>query len=216
MRIAVLGTGMVGRTLGGGLAGVGHDVVLATRDPDTTRARPEWVGVELPLVRLAEAGEGAELVVNATSGAGSLAALQAVGAEALAGKVVLDLSNALDHSRGFPPSLFVVNTDSLAEQLQRTFPEARIVKAFNTMSVSVMVDPSVAGGESTVFVAGNDPDARTTVAALAADLGWHDVLDLGDLTAARALEMYLPLWLRLFRTVGTLMLNIKVVRAAEG
>jgi predicted dinucleotide-binding enzyme len=216
MRIAVLGTGMVGRTLGGGLAGVGHDVVLATRDPDTTRTRPEWVGVELPLVRLAEAAEGAEVVVNATSGAGSLAALQAVGAEPLAGKVVLDLSNPLDHSHGFPPSLFVVNTDSLAEQLQLAFPEARIVKAFNTMSVSVMVDPSVAGGESTVFVAGNDPDARATVAALAADLGWRDVLDLGDLTAARAMEMYLPLWLRLFRSVGTLMLNIKVVRAAEG
>jgi predicted dinucleotide-binding enzyme len=195
---------------------VGHDVVLATRDPDTTRARQEWVGVELPLVRLAEAAEGAEVVVNATSGAGSLAALQAVGSEPLAGKVVLDLSNPLDHSHGFPPSLFVVNTDSLAEQLQLAFPEARIVKAFNTMSVSVMVDPSLAGGESTVFVAGNDSDARATVAALAADLGWRDVLDLGDLTAARAMEMYLPLWLRLFRTVGTLMLNIKVVRAPEG
>jgi 8-hydroxy-5-deazaflavin:NADPH oxidoreductase len=216
MRIAVIGTGMVGRTLGAGLARVGHDVVLATRDPDTTRARPEWVGVELPLLRLAEAAEGAEVVVNATSGAGSLAALQAVGAEALAGKVVLDLSNPLDHSHGFPPSLFVVNTDSLAEQLQLAFPEARIVKAFNTMSVSVIVDPSAAGGESTVFVAVNDPDARATVASLAADLGWQDILDLGDLTAARALEMYLPLWLRLFRTVGTLMLNIKVVRAPEG
>jgi 8-hydroxy-5-deazaflavin:NADPH oxidoreductase len=216
MRIAVLGTGIVGRTLGAGLARVGHEVVLATRDPDATRARQEWVGVELPLVRYAEAGEGAEVVVNATSGSGSLAALQAVGAEALIGKVVLDLSNPLDHSHGFPPSLFVVNTDSLAEQLQRAFPQVRVVKAFNTMSVSVMVDPSVAGGESTVFVAGNDPDARATVAALAADLGWQDVLDLGDLTAARALEMYLPLWLRLFRTVGTLMLNIKVVRAPEG
>jgi predicted dinucleotide-binding enzyme len=216
MRIAVIGTGVVGRTLGAALAKVGHDVVLATRDPDATRARQEWAGVELPLVRLAEAGEGAEVVVNATSGAGSLAALQAVGADALAGKVVIDVSNALDFSAGFPPSLLVVNTDSLAEQLQRAFPEARIVKAFNIMTAAVMVDPSLVDGETTFLLAGNDADARATVAALAADLGWQDVLDLGDLTGARAMEMYLPLWLRLFRTVGSPVLNIKVVRAAEG
>jgi 8-hydroxy-5-deazaflavin:NADPH oxidoreductase len=216
MRIAVIGTGSAGRTLGAGLAKVGHDVVLATRDPDATRARQEWVGVDLPLVRHAEAGEGAEVVVNATSGSGSLAALQAVGADALAGKVVIDVANPLDFSTGFPPSLFVVNTDSLAEQLQRAFPHARIVKAFNIMTAAVMVDPSTVGGETTFLLAGNDPDARATVADLAADLGWRDVLDLGDLTAARAMEMYLPLWLRLFRAAGTGILNIKVVRPAEG
>jgi 8-hydroxy-5-deazaflavin:NADPH oxidoreductase len=216
MRIAVIGTGTVGRTLGAGLAKAGHDVVLGTRDPDATRSRQEWVGVELPLARYAEAGKGAEVVINATSGAGSMEALQAVGADALAGKVVIDVANALDFSAGFPPSLFVVNTDSLAEQLQRTFPEARVVKAFNIMTAAVMVDPSLVDGETTFLLAGNDADARATVAALAVDLGWRDVLDLGDLTAARAMEMYLPLWLRLFRTLGNGILNIKVVRAAEG
>ena len=211
MRIAVIGTGMVGRTLAAGLARIGHDVVVGTRDPDATRARDEWHDSDLQLVRYADAGTNADLVINATNGAGSLAALQEVGAGALAGKVVLDMSNPLDTTRGFPPSLFVVNTDSLAEQLQRAFPEARVVKAFNTVTVAVTVDPSRAGGDSTAFVAGNDPQARSTVVALARELGWQDVLELGDLSAARAMEMYLPLWLRLFRTVGTPMVNVKVV-----
>lgn len=152
------------------------------------------------------------MFINATNGAGSLPALQAVG-EALSGKVVIDTSNALDFSRGFPPSLFVSNTDSLAEQLQRELPEARLVKMFNTMANQVMVNPGGLGAESTVFVAGNDPAARQSAASLAADLGWTDVFDLGDLTAARGLEMYLPLWLRIFGQIGRPEFNIKLVRA---
>jgi NADPH-dependent F420 reductase len=211
MRIAVIGTGSVGRTLAAGFTRVGHDVVVGTRDPEATRARAEWTDSDLQLVALGEAGKDADVVVNATRGNGSEEALRGVGAEALAGKVILDVSNPLDMSRGFPPSLFVVNTDSLAEQLQRAFPEARVVKAFNTVTAAVMVDPSRAGGDSTAFVAGNDPQARATVVRLARDLGWRDVLEIGDLTAARAMEMYLPLWLRLFQTTGTAMVNVKVV-----
>jgi 8-hydroxy-5-deazaflavin:NADPH oxidoreductase len=213
MRIAVIGTGMVGRTLGDGLSKVGHDVVVGTRDPARTRARDEWATTSLSLASYNEVGAGADLFVNATSGEASLEALQAVGEDALAGKVLIDVSNALDHSSGFPPSLFVSNTDSLAEQLQRAFPRTRVVKAFNTMTVAVMVNPrALGGGDTTVFVAGNDADARATVAGVATDLGWTDVMDLGDLTAARGLEMWLPLWLRLFSTVGVPMFNIKVVR----
>jgi 8-hydroxy-5-deazaflavin:NADPH oxidoreductase len=211
MRIAVIGTGSVGQTLAAGLVRVGHDVVVGTRDPEATRARTEWADSDLRLVQLADAGKDADVVVNATRGNGSEEALRGVGAEALAGKVILDVSNPLDMSRGFPPSLFVVNTDSLAEQLQRAFPEAKVVKAFNTVTAAVMVDPSRAGGDSTAFVAGNDPEARATVVGLARDLGWRDVLEIGDLTAARAMEMYLPLWLRLFQTTGTPMVNVKVV-----
>ena len=211
MRIAVIGTGSVGRTLAAGFTRIGHEVVVGTRDPDATKARDAWADSDLTLVRLAEAGRDADLVVNATNGAGSQAALAEVGADALAGKVVMDVSNPLDMSHGFPPSLFVVNTDSLAEQLQRAFPEARVVKTFNTVTAAVMVDPSRAGGESTAFVAGNDPEARSTVVRLARELGWQDVLELGDLSAARAMEMYLPLWLRLFQSVGTPMVNVKVV-----
>ena len=213
MRIAVIGTGMVGRTLGEGLAKVGHDVVVGTRDPARTRAREEWGATSLSLASYGQVGVGADIFVNATSGDASLEALQAVGDEALAGKVLIDVSNALDRSSGFPPALFVCNTDSLAEQLQRAFPSTKVVKAFNTMTAPVMVNPgAVGGGDTTVFVAGNDADARATVAAVATDLGWTDVMDLGDLTAARGLEMWVSLWLRLFSSLGVPMFNIKVVR----
>jgi hypothetical protein len=151
------------------------------------------------------------MFINATNGRGSLSALQAVG-DALNGKVVIDASNALDFSQGFPPSLFVSNTDSLAEQLQRELPEARIVKMFNTMANEVMINPRGLTDDSTVFVAGNDPAARQAAASLAADLGWADVFDLGDLTAARGLEMYLPLWVRIFAQLGRPQFNIKLVR----
>lgn len=213
MRIAVIGTGMVGRTLGEGLAKVGHDVVVGTRDPARTRARDEWGVTSLSLASYGQIGVGADLFINATSGDASLEALQAVGDEALAGKVLIDVSNALDRSSGFPPTLFVCNTDSLAEQLQRAFPRTKVVKAFNTMTAAVMVNPgAVGGGDTTVFVAGNDADARATVAAVATDLGWIDVMDLGDLTAARGLEMWVSLWLRLLMALGRPMFNIKVVR----
>jgi 8-hydroxy-5-deazaflavin:NADPH oxidoreductase len=213
MRIAVIGTGMVGRTLGEGLAKVGHDVVVGTRDPARTRARDEWGATSLSLASYGQVGAGADLFINATSGDASLEALQAVGDEALAGKVLIDVSNALDRSSGFPPTLFVCNTDSLAEQLQRAFPSTKVVKAFNTMTAAVMVNPgAVGGGDTTVFVAGNDADARATVAAVATDLGWTDVIDLGDLTAARGMEMWVSLWLRLFSSLGVPMFNIKVVR----
>ena len=209
MQIGIVGTGVVARLLGQGLADAGHQVSFGTRDPEQTRTREEWAGSELPLAAYADL-EG-EVYINSTKGDGSLEALQAVG-PALDGKVVIDTSNALDFSQGFPPSLFVCNTDSLAEQLQRAFPEARFVKMFNTMSSVVMVDPTAPGQESTVFVAGNDEAAKQTATKLAGDLGWNDVLDLGDLTAARGLEMYLPLWLRIFGVLGRPAFNIKVVR----
>jgi predicted dinucleotide-binding enzyme len=209
MQIAIVGSGVVARFLGQAFAAAGHDVTLGTRDPEQTRARDEWAGVSLPLATYADLA--GEVFVNATKGDGSLHALRAVG-PALDGKVVIDTSNPLDASRGFPPSLFVSNTDSLAEQLQQALPQVRLVKMFNTMAHEVMVDPAQLRQESTIFVAGNDADARQVAAALAADLGWTDVLDLGDLTAARGLEMYIPLWLRLYGAVGRPGFNIKVVR----
>jgi 8-hydroxy-5-deazaflavin:NADPH oxidoreductase len=199
----------VARLLGQGLADAGHQVSYGTRDPEQTRSREEWAGSDQRLAAYADL-EG-EVYINATKGEGSLAALQAVG-PALNGKVVVDTSNALDSSSGFPPSLFVKDTDSLAEQLQRALPEVRLVKMFNTMSSIVMVDPTAPGQESTVFIAGNDEAAKQAATNLAGDLGWTDVLDLGDLTAARGLEMYISLWLRIYRTLGRAEFNIKVVR----
>jgi 8-hydroxy-5-deazaflavin:NADPH oxidoreductase len=209
MQLAILGTGAVGPALGKAFTSAGHEVVIGTRDPEQTKAREEWAGVDLPLAAYEDLE--AEVFINATNGAGALSALQAVG-DALTGKVVIDTSNALDFSHGFPPSLFVSNTDSLAEQLQRELPESRLVKMFNTMANEVMVNPRRLGEDSTIFVAGNDPDARQTAASLAADLGWTDVFDLGDLSAARGLEMYLPLWVRIYSLLGRPDFNIKIVR----
>lgn len=225
MKTAVLGTGMVGQALASRLLELGHDVVVGTRDPEVTLSRTEPDGMGNPpfsawleahpaarLASLADAAAGAELVVNATSGAGALPALEQAGADNLAGKVVLDISNPLDFSQGFPPSLFVKDTDSLGEQLQRAFPQARIVKSLNTLNAGLMVDPKALGEESTVFVAGNDQAAKDAVTELLHSFGHTDVIDLGDITGARGTEMLLPVWLRLMQTLGTASFNFRVVR----
>lgn len=228
MKIAVLGTGMVGRAVAGRWSALGHDVVIGTRDVDATLARTDADGMGNPpyaewaqgqpdirLVTFADAGEHGEILVNATSGDGSLAALEAVGADRLAGKVVIDIANPLDFSAGFPPSLSVVNTDSLGEQLQRAFPEARVVKTLNTMNALVMVDPMRLPGDHNVFVAGGDADAKALVEGLLGEFGWppESIIDLGGLRAARGTEMYLPLWLSLMQTLGSPNFNIKIVKA---
>ena len=213
MRIAVIGTGHAGRTLAQGFQRTGHDVVVGTRDPDATRAREEWLGVDVPLAALGTVAADADLVVNVTNGQASLAALGEVGSDHLAGKVLLDVANPLDFSQGFPPTLSVKDTDSLAEQIQRAFPEARVVKSLNTVTASVMVDPSTVGdGDTTVFVAGDDEGARNQVSELLRELGWLDIVELDGLQNARGLEMWLPLWVRLMGALGTGEFNIKVVR----
>ncbi len=213
MRIAVIGTGIVGRTLAGAWSTKGHDVVVGTRDPDATAAREEWAGLGLSLTTLTSAAWGVDLVVNATNGAASLAALGEIGTEHLEGKVLLDVANPLDFSQGFPPTLSVKDTDSLAEQIQRAFPTARVVKSLNTVAASVMVDPgSVGDGDSTMFVAGDDAAARAQVAGLLAELGWRDVVELDGLHNARGMEMYLPLWVRLMGAFGTAEFNLKLIR----
>jgi 8-hydroxy-5-deazaflavin:NADPH oxidoreductase len=225
VRIAVLGTGPVGKSVAGKLAELGHEVVVGTRDPDGTLARTEpdtfgnppfsaWLeqNPRVEMVTLAEAAAGAELVVNATNGVGSLEALEAAGEENLAGKVLVDIANPLDFSQGMPPSLTVSNTDSLGEQIQRRFPHTKVVKALNTMNAYLMVDPKqLAGGGHTVFVSGNDHEAKATVGELLRQFGWSDIIDLGDISTARGSEMYLPLWARMY-ALGSPMFNIKVVR----
>lgn len=218
MRIAVLGTGMVGQAIAGRLAELGHEVMVGTRDVDATSARAEfsaWAAGQ-PLVRVktfADAAAAAELVVNATSGQITLAALTAAGADNLAGKVIVDIANPLDFSAGMPPTLFVKDTDSLGEQIQRAFPAARVVKTLNMVNATVMVDPkSVSGGEQSMFLAGDDAAAKATVADLLTSFGHTDIIDLGDISAARATEMLLPIWLRLWGTLGTASFGFKVVR----
>lgn len=209
MRIAVIGTGVVGRTLATGFRRIGHDVVVATRDPEATKQREEWAGSDLTLVPFTEAGAGADLVVNATSGDASLAALAEVD---LDGKVLVDVSNPLDHSGGFPPQLFVKDDDSLAEQIQRAHPEARVVKALNTVNAAVMVEPGRLPETTTTFIAGDDPLARESVRELLGDLGWSDIVEFPTLDGARGMEMWLGLWIRLMGAFGTADFNLRLVR----
>lgn len=228
MKIAVIGTGGVGRTLAAALAGLGHEVVIGTRDVENTLANTEpdvfgnppyarWQQehTDIRLLPFAEAGAHGEVVLNATNGANSLAALEAVGADNLAGKVLLDLALPLDLSQGMPPTLTVANTDSLGEQIQRAFPDARVVKSLNSVAFPVMVDPSRVPGAHTLFVAGDDEDAKETVRGLLEGFGWpaDAVIDLGDITGARGAEMYSRLYFTLAGVLETFDFNINVVRA---
>jgi predicted dinucleotide-binding enzyme len=226
MKIAVLGTGTVGRTMAAKLVDLGHEVTVGTRDPQATLARTQPDGMGNPpysawqsdnpailLASFAEAAEQADLVVNATGGGAALEVLALAGTGNLAGKVLLDISNPLDFSQGFPPTLFVKDTDSLGEQIQRAFPDVRVVKSLNTMTAALMVEPGrVAGGDHSVFVSGDHDDAKETVIQLLKSIGHTDVIDLGDLSTARGTEMLLPVWLRLMGALGTPYFNFKIAR----
>ena len=225
MNIAVLGTGMVGQALAGRLDALGHSVVVGTRDPQATQARTEPDGMGNPpfsawhaqhpavgLATFAEAAAGADLVVNASSGEAALELLRLAGAENLAGKVLVDIANPLDFSAGFPPTLFVKDTDSLGEQIQRAFPETKVVKTLNTLNASLMVEPKPLGESSTVFVSGEDAAAKAVVVEILESFGHEDVIDLGGIETARGTEMLLPIWLQLMSTLGTPQFNFKIVR----
>ncbi len=201
MKIGVLGTGMVGRTLTTKLVEVGNEVKMGSREAGEEK------------VVFADAAAFGELIVNATAGTASLDALRLAGAENLAGKVLLDVANPLDFSAGMPPTLSVCNTDSLGESIQREFPDARVVKSLNTVNADVMVDPDIVPRPHNLFVCGNDDGAKAQVVELLQSLGWaaEEILDLGDISAARGTEMFLALWLRLYGAFGSGHLNVRVV-----
>lgn len=227
MKIGVLGTSMVGQAISGKLGELGHDVMVGTRDVAKTLARtePHLYGFppfsvwhqqhpEVKLGNFAQAAAHGEIVINATNGTASVAALQSAGEANLNGKVLIDIANPLDFSQGMPPSLAFCNSDSLGEQIQRAFPNVRVVKALNTVTAFIMVDPGqLAGGDHTIFVSGNDAGAKAQVTEMLQDwFGWKEVIDLGDITTARGTEMYLPLWLRLWGALGTGIFNIKLAK----
>jgi 8-hydroxy-5-deazaflavin:NADPH oxidoreductase len=202
VRIGVLGTGVVGTTIAAKLRELGHDVLIGSRTAGEDA------------VPFSDAAAHGELVFNCTNGNASLDALGAAGAENLAGKVLVDVANVLDFSQGRPPLVGVSTGDSLGEQIQRAFPEARVVKALNTVNANVMVDPGVVPGEHDLFLCGNDEQAKTQVAELLRSFGWpaERILDLGDITAARAQELYVTLWVRLMGVTEGATFNIRVVR----
>jgi predicted dinucleotide-binding enzyme len=214
MKFGVLGSGMVGSTIATKLVSLGHEVKVGSRNAAN----------EKPAAWVASAGRGAsqgsfadaaafgEIVFNCTAGVGSIDALRSAGASALRGKILIDIANPLDFSKGMPPTLFVSNGDSLGETIQRTFPEAKVVKALNTVNAGLMVAPGRLRGDHDLFVCGNDAGAKAQVVRfLKEEFGWKSVIDLGDITAARGTESYLLLWLRLYGALQTADFNVHVV-----
>ncbi|WP_102127481.1 NADPH-dependent F420 reductase [Deinococcus planocerae] len=223
MKIGILGSGVVGQVIGQKVAELGHDVMIGTRDPANLGEPRGWapsLGAWLAdtngrgrVGTFAQAAAYGELLVNATNGLASLDALRQAGAQPLGNKVMLDLANELDVSRGMPPRSLATDDRSLAEEIQAAFPDVRVVKSLNTMNANVMVDPrALAGGDHTVFLSGNDAEAKAQVAELLRAFGWTDIFDLGDLGSARGVEMLLPLWLRVWGGLGNVPFNFKIVR----
>lgn len=218
MRLGILGTGGVSRTLAGALDARGDEVVLGTRDPAASRTAEPLAAFlaahrDATLTTFEEAARSAELVILAVGGEHAVDVVTRAGAVALADKVLIDVTNPLDFSAGFPPTLFACNTTSLGEQVQAATP-ARVVKVLNTVAASVMVDPlSVANGDHDLFICGDDEEAKRSVTTLLQErFGWTSFVDLGDITMSRGSEMYLALWTRLMAAVGTHEFNIRVVR----
>ncbi len=221
MKIAVLGTGVVGRTLASSLVAGGHEVCMGSRSADHPGAG-EWAessGVGASRGTFADAAAFGDVVLNCTAGIASLDALDAAGARNLEGKVLIDLANPLDFSRGMPPTLTVCNDDSLGERIQARFPGARVVKTFNTLNFALMVEPEAVPGDHVIFLSGEDVDAKSRVRGwLGAWFGWRpeQVVDLGGIQTARGTEMMLPLWLSLFGVEGGPYFNFEIRRGRPG
>lgn len=226
MQIGILGTGIVGQTLGLKLVQLGHSVMIGTRDPSNldepkgrgpdAHALRDWLTLtesRASVVTFRDAAAYGELVINALSGMVSLDVLQAVRKENLDGKTLMDVSNPIDFSRGFPLTLFVKDTDSLGEIIQRSFPNARVVKTLNAMTAALMVNPKLVGnGDHTVFLSGNDIKAKMQVAELLHEFGWDDILDLGDISTARGTEMMLSIGHAVMQALSPAEIAFKVVR----
>ena len=216
MKIAVLGTGMVGATIASKLVALGHEVKMGSRTANNEKA-VEWTaenGTNASQGTFTDAAAFGEIVFNCTNGLGALEALTQAGEANLVRKTIVDVSNPLDFSKGTPPVLGISNDNSLGEEIQKTFPNAKVVKTLNTMWCGLMVNPAMLnGGDHTNFICGNDADAKAQVKDILTSFGWseHNILDLGDITKARGTEMYLPLWLRVWGATNSGAFNIKIV-----
>jgi len=213
MRFGVLGTGTVGSAVATRLVSLGHEVKMGAREAANPKAR-DWAaaqGARASAGTFSDAAAFGEIVFNCTMGTASLDALHAAGAQNLGGKVLVDVANPLDFSGGTPALATAAAGDSLAERIQKAFPDARVVKALNTVTAAVMGHPEKVPGDSDLFIAGNDAEAKRRVTALLEEFGWKSVLDLGDVTAARGMEAYLLLWLRLWGALKTANINVRVV-----
>jgi predicted dinucleotide-binding enzyme len=215
MKIAVLGTGMVGETIGGKLVSLGHEVKMGSRSATNEKAAA-WTkktGKGASHGTFADAAAFGELVFNCTFGSVSVAALESAGAKNLAGKIIMDISNPLDLSRGFPPGVTFRGEDSTGEQIQRAFPEAKVVKTLNTVNCNIMINPALIPGDHDVFVSGDDAGAKATVSGHLRDwFGWKSVIDLGGIITARGVESYVVMWVHLMGPSKGPNFNIKLMR----
>lgn len=224
MKIAVIGTGFVGQALAGRLDELGHAVTMGTRNPEETRNREgnsnlsNWLNEHsnVALKSFNDAlADAEELIVFAMNGKIALECLSQMDASHLKGKIMIDISNPLDFSNGFPPSLTVCNTESLAEQIQAAYPDVKVVKTLNTMTNPIMVNPALLEGDHVVFMSGNEDTAKLKVKEVLKSFGWREdtIIDLGDLSTARGTEMLLPLWVRLYGKWQTAMFNFAINRS---
>ncbi|MBP1992085.1 NADPH-dependent F420 reductase [Paenibacillus eucommiae] len=214
MKIGVIGSGNAGQTLGSALVKQGHEVKLGTR---SIPKLDEWLQQinddRASAGSFQDAAKHGDIIINATAGAGALEALHAAGSANLQGKILIDVSLPLDFSEG-ALRLFVVNTDSLGEQIQRAFPDVKVVKTLNTVASALMVNPrSLADGQHDLFISGNDAAARNEVIGYLKEwFGWESIIDLGDITSARSTEMLFALLVRVHMSLGHSNFNFKVVR----
>jgi NADPH-dependent F420 reductase len=214
MKYAVLGTGNVGQALGNKLLALGHEVRMGSRSADNEAANAwaEEGGERASVGTFADAAAFGEVAMLALKGEHALSVVESAKA-GLEGKILIDITNPLDFSKGFPPRLFVCNDDSLGEQIQRALPATKVVKTFNTLANPLMVDPGQLGEATDIFVAGEDAEAKATVTELLQSFGHAEPIDMGGIEASRGLEAWLLLWTRLFGVFDSPMFNLKLVRA---
>jgi 8-hydroxy-5-deazaflavin:NADPH oxidoreductase len=213
-KIGILGTGTVGKTIGSALLKLGYEVKMGSRTAENVSAMEfaKLGGAKASHGTFAEAAQFADVIMNCTLGMASLQALELAGKENLKGKTLIDISNPLDFSKGMPPSLTICNTDSLGEQIQRSFPETHVVKTLNIVNCEVMVNPKKSGGDPSMFVCGNEAKAKEDTISLLKEFGWMDIIDLGDITNARGTEMLLPIWVRTYIATKNGYFAFKVIR----
>lgn len=230
MKISIIGTGSVGQTIALKLAELGHNVMIGTRNvsdklaitaKDSYGNPPfgEWLKAnsKVKLGSFAESAAFGEIIINATHGGSSLTALKLAEAKNLSGKILIDIANPLDFSKGMPPSLLpgLNNTNSLGEEIQKTFPDTKVVKTLNTMWCGLMVNPGmIGGGDHINYISGNDTDAKTEVKKLLNQFGWRNdnLIDLGDISGSRATESLLPIWLRVWGVTQNGAFNFRLIK----
>ncbi|WP_439879890.1 NADPH-dependent F420 reductase [Pontibacter sp. MBLB2868] len=213
---AVLGTGVVGNTIGTKLINLGYAVMMGSRTADNEKAQ-SWVeknGDKASAGTFADAAAFGEVVFNCTKGEHSLDVFRMAGLENFKGKTIIDIANPLDFSQGMPPSLIptLTNTNSLGEEIQKLLPEANVVKTLNIVNCEVMVDAKKSGGDPTMFLSGNNSEAKAEVTDILSQFNWTDIIDLGDITTARGTEMLLPIWIRTWMATGNGYFAFKIVR----